>query len=182
MIWIFVFVYVCLVVVVIQLVITYQKRGNNLRMKQEPIRRRIRLHKEGMVETIDKLHNAVAGRLEELDEEAKVYQSRICIYGKLLDRWRQTVPEEEELMHAEGLAADQDAEMEVQPASKVALGDRRNLLDMRNLIERLAGNQQELEWLSERVDRDTNFVSETLSRIEGRVGRPGQGNNSQQGD
>ena len=72
--------------------------------------------------------------------------------------------------------------MEVQPASKVALRDRRNLRDMRNLIERLAGNQQELEWLSERVDRDTNFVSETLSRIEGRVGRPGQGNNSQQGD
>ena len=176
MIWIFYFVYVCLVVVVIQLVITYQKRGDNLRRKQEPIRRRIRLHKEGMVETIDKLHNAAAGRLEELDEEAKVYQSRICIYGKLLDRWRQTVPEEKELMPAEELAADQDAEMEVEPVCKAVLHD------MRNLIEELVGKQQELEWLRERVDRDTKFVRETLSRLEDRVGRPGQGNNSQQGD
>ena len=173
MIWIFVFVYVCLVVVVIQLVITYQKRGNNLRMKQEPIRRRIRLHKDSMGETIDKLHNAVAGRLEELDEEAKVYQSRICIYGKLLDRWRQTATEEKELTPAEELAADRDAEMEEEPICKAALRD------MRNLIEELAGNQQELEWLSERVDRDTKFVRETLSRLEDRVGRLGQGNNSQ---
>ena len=79
-------------------------------------------------------------------------------------------------MPTEELAADQDADMEVEPVCKAALRD------MRNLIEKLAGNQQELEWLSERVDRDTKFVRETLSRLEDRVGRPSQGNNSQQGD
>ena len=168
MIWIFVFVYVCLVVVVIQLVITYQKRGNNLRMKQEPIRRRIRLHKEAMIGTIDKLHNAVTGRLDELDEEAKVHQSRIRIYGELLVRWRETVPAEKELTPAEELAADQ-AEMQEEPARKAALRD------MRNLIEELAGNQQELEANTERIDRDIELVRETLSRLKNRVeSRPGE--------
>ena len=175
MIWIFVFVYVCLSVVMIQLLMAYQKRAYNFRMKQEPIRRRIRLHKEAMVESIDKLHTAVSGRLDELVEEVTEYQQQTKVYRKLLDEWKEVVPEDKELTPEEELAASQEEVDEEQELIRKAA-----LRDMRNLIEELGTNQQELEAHGEGVDRDTDLVKDTMSRLEARVRRPGQTANKEQ--
>ena len=170
MIWIFVFVYVCMFVVMIQLLMAYQKRAYNLRMKQEPIRRRIRLHKEAMVETIDKLHDAVSGRLDELVEEVSGYKLQTKVLRGLLDRWKEAVPEEEkELTPEEELAASEEEIDEEQELIRKAA-----LRDMRALIEELATNQKELEAHSEGVDRDIELVTDTMKRMQARVRRPAQ--------
>ena len=171
MIWIFVFVYVCLFVVMIQLLMAYQKRAYNLRVKQEPIRRRIRLHKEAMVETIDKLQTAVEGRLDDLLEAVRVYQKQTKVTGGLLAQWKEIVPEATELTPEEELEAEEGEEIdEEQELIRKA--------DLRAVIEEFATGQQELEAHSEGVDRDTLLVRETITRLESRVRRPSQASNA----
>ena len=53
-----------LVVVLIQLMMAYQKRAHDLCMMQEPIRRRIRLQKQAMLDAIELLHVTSDARLE----------------------------------------------------------------------------------------------------------------------
>ena len=174
MIWIFVFVYVCLFVVMIQLLMAYQKRAYNLRVKQEPIRRRIRLHKEAMVETIDKLQTAVEGRLDDLLEEVRVYQKQTKVTEGLLAQWKEIVPEATELTPEEELEAEEGEEID----EEQELIRKADLRDMRAVIEEFATGQQELEAHSEGVDRDTLLVRETITRLESRVRRPSQASNA----
>ena len=169
MLWIFVFVYVCLFVVMIQLMMAYQKRAYTLRVKQEPIRRRIRLHKESMVETIDKLQAAVEGRLDEMLEEVSVYQKQTRVTRGLLAKWKEIVPEATELAQ-EQLETPDGEEYD----DETELIRKADLRDMRALIVELAIGQQELEAHSEGVDRDTQLVKDTLNRLESRVKRPNQ--------
>jgi hypothetical protein len=113
MIWIFSVVCVSLVVVLIQLLMTYQKRAHDLRMKQEPVRRLIRLHKQAMLESIERLHAAADGRLEELIEETEKYKLETAQSAGVLKRWQERVgveEGEEEAKEAEELQMEEDSE------------------------------------------------------------------------
>ena len=86
---------ISLVVVLIQLMMAYQKRAHDLRMMQEPIRRRIRLQKQVMLDAIELLHATSDARLGQLIEEAETYKLETAQSAMVLESWKERMGLEE---------------------------------------------------------------------------------------
>jgi beta-lactamase regulating signal transducer with metallopeptidase domain len=76
MIWIFAVVAVAVVAIIVQLLLVYQKRAHELRLRQEPIRRHIREQLRAMEEATLKIRRTAAQRLEELGFEAERFKKQ----------------------------------------------------------------------------------------------------------
>ena len=100
---------ISLVVVLIQLMMAYQKRAHDLRMMQEPIRRRIRLQKQAMLDAIELLHVTSDARLEKLIEEAETHKLESTQSAMVLESWKERMGPEE----TEETGEEVDAEMEL---------------------------------------------------------------------
>jgi len=67
MIWVLAVIVGGLIVVLAELLLHYQKRAQNLRLKQDPIRRRIRQHTQAMREAAGRVQGVAANGVEELE-------------------------------------------------------------------------------------------------------------------
>ena len=86
MVWIFAVVAVALVTIIVELLIVYQKKALDLRMRQEPLRRRIREHLQSMREDTRKIRQSVAQLFDELDFEMEQQKSQAEELGRILSR------------------------------------------------------------------------------------------------
>ena len=180
----YVFIVICvgLFVVLIQLLMTYQKRAHDLRLKQEPVRRRIRIHKQAMVEAITGMHTAADLRLEELVEEAEKYKEVVSDSGRLLDEWGRRV--EEELEEEEEDQEEEPEEFEDRGGD--ILETKEAELSVRDLMRKGTRMQEELNNQSSGLYRDIDTVRRTLTRLDAKLQRTGAslpaGQNSQKSD
>ena len=69
MVWVLAVIVVGLIAVIAELFLTYQKRAHDLRLKQDPIRHKIRAHNKAMKESVERIQGAAESQLQELDRE-----------------------------------------------------------------------------------------------------------------
>ena len=162
---------ISLVVVLIQLMMAYQKRAHDLRMMQEPIRRRIRLQKQVMLDAIELLHATSDARLGQLIEEAETYKLETAQSAMVLESWKERMgPEETEETGGEadeGMELlDEDEEFEVLKKKSVEL-------EIRNLLSQFAKVQEELDSDKNGLGRAFDTVSSTMGRLDAKVQKLG---------
>lgn len=66
MIWILAIVVVGLIAVLAEMFLSYQKRASDLRLAQDPLRRRIQAHSQAMQEAVSGIQGAAAGQVAQL--------------------------------------------------------------------------------------------------------------------
>lgn len=69
MIWVFAVVVVGLIAVLAELLLSYQKRAHDLRLKQDPLRRRIRAHAKAMQEAVGGIQDIATEQVAEFTTE-----------------------------------------------------------------------------------------------------------------
>ena len=170
MIWVLAVVVVGLIAVLAELLLSFQKKVDDLRQIQNPIRRRIRAHQEGMQQAVSKIEIAASGQLQELDAKMPVYTQQLSGLGQQLSEiekrvfgpdYDPTVPvakeEEEDFLGRTNKIEDEKEKAEVDPSEKVAR-------DGRDLLDDLEGHKTSLQ-------RDIEVVKRTAALLEGKLKR-----------
>lgn len=76
MIWVFAIVVIGLIAVLAELLLSYQKRAHDLRLKQEPVRRRIRAHAKAMQEAVGGIQNVATEQIAEFTTQLQALAQR----------------------------------------------------------------------------------------------------------
>ena len=165
MLWIFATVCMGLLVVLLQLLMAYHRRAYELRMKQEPLRRRIRVHKQAMQEAVAKIHQAADLRLEELDGEMAEFSREVTQSEKSL-------AELKDQMSEEGEEGEEEEEEEEEGDGKVEVGTSK-APNLRGMVRQATQVQEELSGHLSGLQRDLDLVRRTLNRIDSKLQRTG---------
>jgi len=152
-----------LIVVLAQLLLVYQKRAHDLRMKMEPIRRRIRDHRNTMAELFAKVQERGTTRLGELERylaaQGEKLESAEAAYEDLESEPMLRVPEPTEEEEGEpAIGEDYDPEWEGQAA-----GAREVARAVLQAHESLDGQLNEM-------GRDREVIGRTLERMQSQFG------------
>ena len=148
----------------------YQKRAHDLCMMQEPIRRRIRLQKQAMLDAIELLHVTSDARLEKLIEEAETHKLESTQSAMVLESWKERMgPEETE--ETEETGEEVDAEMELlDEDEEFELLEKKGLeLEIRNLLSQFAKVQEELDNDNKGLDRAFDTAGSIMKRLDAKV-------------
>ncbi|MFH1570066.1 MAG: hypothetical protein ABIL09_18890 [Gemmatimonadota bacterium] len=161
MLWILVVVLLGLLVVMAQLLLVYQKRAHELRLKMEPIRRRIRDHRQTMGETFARLRERSSGRLEQLDaflaRRAAELEQAEGIYEELLEDRMLATPEEPD---PEAVVIDENYDPEFEAAAAAA----------RDAAREVVAAQESLDHALNDLGRDRDLIRRTLERMQAQFG------------
>ena len=177
MIWIIAIVVVGLIAVLAELLLSYQKKSDELRALQVPIRRRIRAHQKAMQEAVEKIEGAAQGRLDELEMEMPAFANQLTGLGKGLtavetelfgEDYDPNAPkeEEEEEDFLDKSSGNSDGKVAEEDGPEEAVNKARDLL------EEVEGHRSSLE-------RDVEVVKRTMALLEGKLRRgmgPATGN------
>ena len=167
MLWIFATVCMGLLVVLLQLLMAYHRRAYELRMKQEPLRRRIRVHKQAMQEAVAKIHQAADLRLEELDGEMAEFSREVTQSEKSLAELKDEVSGEEEEEEEEKAEEEEEG-----GDGKVEVGSLKEP-NLRGMVRQATQIQEELSGHLSGLQRDLELVRRTLNRIDSKLQRTG---------
>ena len=167
MIWIIAVVVVGLIAVLAELLLSFQKKADELRTLQVPIRRRIRAHQQAMQEAVEKIEGAAQGRIDELETEMPAFANQLTglskgltaveteLFGEGYDPSAQKEEEEDFLdessNNGEGKETSED-------------GPEEAVSKARDLLEDLEGHRSSLE-------RDVEVVKRTMALLEGKLRR-----------
>ena len=172
MIWILLVVILCLIVVLAQLMLSYQKRANDLRMKQEPLRLRIRKHNKALQEMVEKSQEAAMPHIDEL-------QNKIDEFTQLANEYRPLLAELEREGHDSGLLVEEEKEEdsllddEKDPSMLVDLErweEEDDELDLAAMVRDTQTYQDQVDLHLGDLKRDLDIVTKTLSRMQDRAG------------
>jgi chromosome segregation ATPase len=145
-IWVLAVVVVGLIAVLAELLLSYQKRANDLRSKQEPVRRRIREHNRAMQEAVGGIQAAAQGRVDELTAELQQLAQQADTLREQVERLARAAPAPAE--------SDDD---EDSPAAQV--GQLQDLMRVE-----VDGNRLSLQ-------RDVEVVRRTLTLLQSKLRR-----------
>ena len=157
---------------------TYQSRGQGLRLKKDPLRHRIDLQGEALQETVDKIHGGGQPKVDEIVD-------RIDEFGLLLDRAKALLAELIKEGHAKGQLPqepdedeeedeedEEDEEGEGEETENAALESAFRVqteedvrVDHSALV---AQSRTDLEEMADRlaeIDGDVEIMSEALNRL-----------------
>ncbi|MBT3343224.1 MAG: hypothetical protein HN712_06885 [Gemmatimonadetes bacterium] len=169
MIWVLAVVVVGLIAVLAELLLSYQKRAHDLRTKQNPLRRRIRVHSEAMQESVggiqktaDEQEEYLVGELTVLSQRGQellqgLTEMERSVFGDGYDPHAPVPRDDEELI--------QDREPE---GSKV---DEEEETPETLLRQAREYHQQEVNGHRTSLQRDLDVVRRTLSLLETKVRR-----------
>ena len=159
MIWIFAIVAVVLVTIIVELMLVYQKRAHELRMRQEPLRRRVRQHLREMQEATLKIRRTVVQGLEELDlgieQMRKQSEGLTNAIGRLESEAFAQVREE---VH--------DVEEAVAEAGEENPGAEDEEENKRETLREARRKREELDNHITSLRRDVEIARRTMNRIE----------------
>jgi hypothetical protein len=166
--------------ILVQLLMTYQSRGQGLRLKKDPLRHRIDLQGEARKETVDKIHGGGQPKVDEIVD-------RIDEFGLLLDRAKALLAElikeghakgqlpqepDEDEEHEEHEEDEEDEEGEGEETENAALESAFRVQteeDVRVAHSALvAQSGTDLEEMADRlaeIDGDVEIMSEALNRL-----------------
>lgn len=167
MIWIAAVVLLGLIVVLAQLLLVYQKGAHDLRMKMEPIRRRIRGHRTTMAEVFAKVQERGTARLGEVERYLATQGEKLgkakSAYEDLEGEEMLQAPEADEEESGGVIDDDYDPEMEDQAAAA-----REVAREVLQAHESLDGRLNEL-------GRDRDLIARTLDRMQSQFGEEAGG-------
>ena len=157
-----------LIVVLAQLLLVYQKRSHDLRMKMEPIRRRIRDHRNTMAELFTKVQERGSTRLGEVE--------------------RYLAAQGEKLEHAEEAYGDLDGEPMLQLPDVTGEEEGEKVFDddydpawegqaaaARELAREVLQAHESLNGQLNEVGRDREAIARTLERMQSQFGEEAGG-------
>lgn len=161
MIWVFAVVVVGLIAVLAELLLSYQKRAHDLRVKQDPLRRRIRAHSKAMQE-------AVGGIQAVATEQVAEFTTELQALARRADELREELERVERLVGDDSSSARDDLiddgesdggkiDEEETPAEKVS--QARDYL------------RQEVDGHRLSLQRDVEVVRRTLTLLESKLRR-----------
>ena len=162
MIWIIAVVAVGLVTVIVQLLLVYQKRAHDLRLRQEPIRRHIREHVRGMEEATQKIRQTAVRRLEELEFESGEFRKQSEEMRQILRQLQEAVigaatrPEVADVAEATA-ASGEEGEKEKEKAG------------VREMLAEAVRMREQMDNHISSMRRDLEIVRRTMERIESKV-------------
>jgi len=168
-IWIASVVLLGLVVVLAQLLLVYQKRAHDLRMKMEPIRRRIRNHRSTMAEVFSKVQERGAESLASvdrfLDTQGDKLERAETVYEDLSGEDMLQTPEENDDSDAPDPLDDEDYDPEFEAQASAARETAREVI---------AGHESIESQLNE-MGRDRDVIARTLERMQSQFGEEAGG-------
>ena len=165
MIWVFAVIAVALVTIIIELLMVYQKRSHDLRLRQEPIRSRIREHIRGMRDATEKIRGLASQRVEDLDYEVKYLRRQSeTISGVLSKAHEEMVSDADREMatvEEAALVPESEEEEEVESAEDT----------LREALKQATRKRDEIDGHIISLRRDLEIVRRTMERIDARVTR-----------
>lgn len=174
MIWALVVVTVATLVIVLQLLLQYKSQAHKLRVRQEPIRRRIREHLSAMDEATRKIQEAIPEQLQGFEEESEEIKAAAGEMAKVLE-------EMQSQQHEEVTEEATEEATDVETAATPDDGDEGQQDEEHELTRRLT----EAAYKRDEVDRELNslakeihIVNSSRSRLEAMLQRdaaPGKG-------
>lgn len=173
MIWLFSVAIVALVAIIGQLLLVYQKRAHELRVRQQPLRQRIKEHLRAMQESTLKIRRTASQRLEELDFEIGQMREQRDKLGKAL------VSLENEIL---GKVKAKTAEVKIAAAAtgegvvaEESEGEERRkaLHEARSKIEEIDGH---LSVLRREIENMTRILNRIEAKMQRRLGEQGKEN------
>lgn len=168
MVWVLAVIVVGLIAVIAELFLSYQKRATDLRLRQDPIRSRIREHHRAMRESVERIKGAAESQLEEFERDSPQKNHQIEAFARELRQVEAELfgddydpaaarvdedflTEEERKVEGEGEKEKEDPNLE-------------RTTRARELIEEIEGHANSLH-------RDVDVVKRTLGLLEGKLRR-----------
>ncbi|MEW6750056.1 MAG: hypothetical protein AB1505_03655 [Candidatus Latescibacterota bacterium] len=168
MVWIFGVAGLALLVINVQLLLMFQKRAHELRLRQEAPRRRIRQHRQGMRDSTARIRSLVATRLEEMRLAIDHTKQQADAYARAIAglEERPVASEATAAQPAEGeAAAAGESEPEQDPTAA-----------LKEKIQALRRQQEEIGGHLASMRREMEIVQRSMERIQSRMQRRlGQG-------
>lgn len=156
--WVLGVICIALIVILIQLAAIYNRRSNELRLRQEPLRRRIQFHRKEIATSAEKVQRAAAGGLEELAFSITALADKNAQLKKGVEELEQQVRSNNE----------DDEEIEDKdPVALAALKEDDPRLVLRDAIRR----REELESHINALKRDAEGIKRNMQRVNAKLTR-----------
>lgn len=163
MIWVFAVVVVGLIAVLAELLLSYQKRAHELRLKQDPVRRRIRAHGKAMQE-------AVGGIQGVATEQIVVFTTDLQALAKRADELREVLQNlERKILGDSGASAAKDDLIDEPDTEAGKVDAEETPKDKVNKARELL--QLEVDGHRLSLQRDVEVVRRTLALLESKLRR-----------
>jgi DNA anti-recombination protein RmuC len=178
MVWILAVIVVGLIAVLAEMVLVYQRRAYDLRVKQEPLRRRMRRHQKEMQEAVERVRAAAAQALTEyerdLAERTGALEPRRKLFVELEEQVRAEYHDSEAVgPAADGQDPDTPATASPDALDPYSLSDRGT--ELRDMTHTVQSKLDELDNHLASLRRDMDIARRMLDRVENRVGKPAPG-------
>ncbi len=155
MIWLFAIVSVSLVAILIQLLLVYQKKAYDLRMRQERIRKKIHEHISNLQETTKNIRHSASEQIGDLEAAQRIWAERLRPLTKELEELEKLMPPSLEANDEDPI--DDSSEKLMLESDEVRL---------RELLDKIKAKQLELDGNLSGIERDTGLVRRTLEQME----------------
>lgn len=156
--WILGVISIALIVILIQLAAIYSKRSNELRLRQEPLRRRIQFHRREIAASAEKVQRAADDGLEELEFSITALVDKNAQLKKGVEELEQQV---------RGNNEDEEEIEDKDPVAMAALKEDDPRLVLRDVIRR----REELESHVNALKRDAEGIKRNMQRVHAKLTR-----------
>ena len=166
MVWVLAVIVVGLIAVIAELFLSYQKRAQDLRLKQDPIRHRIRAHNKAMKESVERIQGVAETQLQELDRELP---QRVQQFDNFSNSLRAV---ETQLFGGDGAPQESDIDFLSEEASKAeAKKDKQEKDPNLVRVEKARELLDEMEGHTRSLKRDFEVVKQSLGLLESKLRR-----------
>ena len=163
-IWVFSIAAIGLVAILIQMLLVYQKKAYDLRMRQAPIRKKTKEHVLNLQESTKNIRHSADDRVGELEAAHRIWAERIAPLKEEMEEVQKAIPATPDPTAA---PTGEGAEIPEEDSDTASL--RKLVIDAKN-------SRLELDTNLTGIERDTLLVKRTLEQMEAKLKRaPGAG-------
>ena len=177
--WILAVVVVGLIAVLAQMVLVYQRRAYDLRMKQEPLRRRLRRHRKEMKEAVERIRLAAEAGLRDIrsdvTERRRQVEPKRHLLLELEHQIREEYAQPEPDETADGKEEPEPEEEEEGGVTAVDLGVRDRGQELRTLVRAVQSKHDELENHLASLARDADIAGRLFDRLQSKLQKDSAG-------
>ena len=159
-IWIFGIVAIGLVAILIQMLLVYQKKAYDLRMRQAPVRKKIREHVQNLQESTRNIRRSAGDRVGELEAAHRIWTEKVAPLKAEMEEVQKSVPS----------IPDPTAEPAIGEEGEMAEEDG-DVANIRQLVIEAKNSRLELDTNLTGIERDTGLVKRTLEQMEAKLKR-----------
>ncbi len=149
---------IALIVILIQLAAIYSKRSNELRLRQEPLRRRIQFHRKEIAGSVEKVQRAAGEGLQELEFSISALVEKHAQLKKGVEELELQVRNENE---------DEEELEDKDPVAMAVIKEDDPRLVLREAIRR----REEVESHINALKRDAEGIKHHMQRVNAKLSR-----------